>query len=437
LPRPTSYGGSWLGLLSQLPIHFWMSLVPTNRSHPRCYPKPHPVRAVILWVLFLSTSSGLTTGLGACAGPSQSEPTTPAAIVPTQAPRVVALGRLGPIGGVIKLSVPNAADSRVNQILVREGDSVTAGQVIAILQGSDRREQDLAEATKTVAYYQAKLDQARAGTSKQAELAAQREAILRLEAQQRTEGAEREATIAIAQADLREAEASYQRQSDLARSGAVSRQSLDQARRSLDSARATLTQRRAQLANSQQTLQAQIRQSQATLDQLQEVRPVDIQVAQTEVDRAKIAVAQRRADLEDTRVRVPIPGQILRINTKVGEQVNTQQGIVELGKTDQMYALAEVYETQIGQVKKGQRALIRSEYGGFVGEIQGEVEQVGLQITNPQLQASGNNPTNDENTRIVQVHIRIASQDSPKVAGLTNMQVRIEIETGLPPKSGG
>ncbi len=398
---------------------------------PRLSPRLRPSlssrsRFYLLELLLLS----LLTPLSACAGTSQSEPTPTAAIQSTQAPRVVALGRLGPIGGVIKLSVPNAADSRVNQILVREGDSVTAGQVIAILQGSDRREQDLSEAIKTVEYYQAKLDQARAGSSKQAELAAQREAVLRLQAQQRTEGAEREAAIAIAQADLREAEASYQRQSNLAQSGAISRQSLDQARRSLDTARATLSQRRAQLANSQQTLQAQIRQAEATLAQLQEVRPVDIQVAQVEVDRAKIAVAQRRADLEDTRVRVPIPGQILRINTKVGEQVNTQQGIVELGKTDQMYALAEVYETQINQIKKGQRAFIRSEYGGFSGEVQGEVEQVGLQITNPQLQSSGNNPTNDENTRIVQVQVRIIPQDSPKVAGLTNMQVRVEIETG-------
>jgi HlyD family secretion protein len=42
-------------------------------------------------------------------------------IAPT---KVTALGRLEPAGEVIKLSVANAQDSRVNQLLVTEGDRV-------------------------------------------------------------------------------------------------------------------------------------------------------------------------------------------------------------------------------------------------------------------------------------------------------------------------
>ncbi len=367
-------------------------------------------------------------------GCTQSQPQpTPTAVVPAPLPQVVALGRLGPVGGVIKLSVPNAADSRVNQILVQEGDRVEAGQIIAVLQGFERRQRDLAEAEKTVDLYEARLAQTQAGTSKVADLAVQRAAIARVEAQLRTERAEREAEIAIATADLREAEATYQRQARLADSGAISHQALDQARRDRDSKRASLSQRQAALANTEQTLRAQIDQAQASLVQLQEVRPVDVQVARAELERAKLVVEQRRADLEDTRVRVPIPGQILRINTKVGEQVNTQQGIVELGKTDQMYVLTEVYETQIGQIQPGQRARMRSEYGGFQGEIQGQVERISLQVGSPKLQDSGNDPTTDENTRVVEVSIRIDPSDSDKVAGLTNMQVRVEIDVSSPP----
>ena len=58
------------------------------------------------------------------------------------------MGKLIPKGEVIKLSVANAEDSRVNQILVEEGDRVKKNQVIAILQGIDRRERDLEEAEK-------------------------------------------------------------------------------------------------------------------------------------------------------------------------------------------------------------------------------------------------------------------------------------------------
>jgi HlyD family secretion protein len=60
----------------------------------------------------------------------ESEPITN--LAPTE---VTALGRLEPAGEVIKLSVANAQDSRVNQLLVTEGDRVTAKQLIATLQG--------------------------------------------------------------------------------------------------------------------------------------------------------------------------------------------------------------------------------------------------------------------------------------------------------------
>jgi HlyD family secretion protein len=128
-------------------------------------------------------------------------------------------------------------------------------------------------------------------------------------------------------------------------------------------------------------------------------------------------------------VRVPISGQILRINTRVGELVSTQQGIAELGRTNQMYAIAEVYETDIVKVRPGQQATITSEYGGFGGEIQGKVDEIGLQIGKTRLNQDQTNPTNDVNARVVEVKIRLNPQDSPKVAALTGMQVRVKINT--------
>ncbi|MEL6249888.1 MAG: biotin/lipoyl-binding protein [Cyanobacteria bacterium J06648_16] len=109
-------------------------------------------------------------------------------VLPAQT--VTALGRLEPEGEVIKLSVANAADSRVNQLRVEEGDWVKAGDVIAILQGLDKKQAELTAAQKNVAIYQAKLAQIRAGDAKDAEFAAQRAVIQQLEAQLLTETAE-------------------------------------------------------------------------------------------------------------------------------------------------------------------------------------------------------------------------------------------------------
>ena len=197
---------------------------------------------------------------------AQSQNVTPETKTQVKRPKqVVALGKLIPKGEVIKLSVANAEDSRVNQILVEEGDRVEKNQVIAILQGFENRERDLEEAEKAVELAQAR------------------------------------------------------------------------------------NERKARLNNTLQTLKQEITQERENLARLEEIRPVDVRVAEIELERAVIAVEQRRADLEDTKVKVPIAGQILRINTRVGEQVNTQRGIVELGQTDKMYAIAEVYETDISK----------------------------------------------------------------------------------------
>lgn len=346
-----------------------------------------------------------------------------------QPKQVVALGKLVPRGEVIKLSVANAEDSRVNQILVNEGDRVKKDQVIAILQGFENSQRNLEEAKKEVELAQAKLAQVKAGESKQAQLAAQQANISRLESRLRNEVAERQAAIASAKARLKQAQLTYNRNRSLQQQGAVSTQTFDQTKEGLDMAQATLNERLAQLGNTRQTLKQEITQERENLALLQEIRPVDVKVSEIEVEKAIIAVEKIKADLEDTKVKVPISGQILRINTRVGEQVNTEQGIVELGRTDEMYAIAEVYETDIGKVKIAQPATISSEYGGFVGKLKGKVEHLGLQVGEKEIVESTEDPTQDENSRIVEVKIRINPEDSKKVAGLTNMQVRVEMNS--------
>ncbi len=378
--------------------------------------------SVVLSILILATACNADSQ-------AQSQDTTTEAQTQVKQPtQVVALGKLIPRGEVIKLSVANAEDSRVNQILVDEGDRVEKNQVIAILQGLENRERDLEEAEKQVELAQAKLEQTRAGETKQADIAAQKANIARLESQLRHETVERQAAIASAEAQLRQAQLTYGRNQTLQQQGAVSTETFDRAKEQLDMAQAGLNERKAQLDNTQQTIKEEINQEKENLAKLQEIRPVDVRVAEIELERSIIAVEQRRADLEDTKVKVPIAGQILRINTRVGEQVNTQQGIVELGRTDEMYAIAEVYETDISRVRIGQPATISSEYGGFEGKLKGTVEHLGLQVGAKQLSESTQDPTQDENSRIVEVKIRINPEDSKKVAGLTNMRVRVEID---------
>jgi HlyD family secretion protein len=254
-------------------------------------------------------------GLGSLSGCGANEPAPKVQAAPIAA--VVALGRLQPEGEVIKISSPNAQDSRVNQILIREGQRVEAGQLLAILQGQDRRTADLRNAQAEVRLRQAELIRLQQGEGKPSQLAGQRAIITRLQAQLRTETRQRQAAVISAKATLRNAELTFQRRQALVKEGAISQADLDTAQQELATAQANLATRQAELQETLTTLPASIQQEQFRLKELSEVRPIDLVIAQEQLEKAKIAVIQAQATLEDVQIRAPVAGQILRINTQV------------------------------------------------------------------------------------------------------------------------
>jgi HlyD family secretion protein len=347
---------------------------------------------------------------------------------------VVALGKIEPEGEVIKLSVPNAQDSRVNNILVKEGEQVKKGQLIAILQGVDRRTADVQDAETDVRVKTAELMKVRQGEAKKAQIAAKNATVQRLQAQLKAQLPQKKAALASAQAILSNATYNYQQRSLLGKAGAISQNDLASSFKELQVAKATVAERQADLEETSTTLRAEISQAQAERRGLAEVRPIDIEIARAQLEKAKILVKQRGTSLQDVQVRAPIDGQILRINTRVGEQVNTAQGIMELAQTSQMLVAAEIPEIDINKIAIGQSAVISSEYGGFKGKLKGRVDSIDRQVGRRALQnasASGSgagNPTKDQNARIILVKVRLDHADSPTVEALTNMQVRVKID---------
>jgi HlyD family secretion protein len=169
----------------------------------------------------------------------------------------------------------------------------------------------------------------------------------------------------------------------------------------------------------------QIREAEANLDRISEVRFEDVQAAQASVERAIAGAKKAEAELELAFVKSPIEGRVLEINARVGERIATtsSEGIVELGRTDQMYVVAEIYETDIGRVRVGQAAIITS--GAFTGELAGTVERVGMQIGKKDV--LNTDPAADTDARVVEVKIRLDNESSQKVKDLTNLQVDVRI----------
>ncbi|MHC5828119.1 MAG: efflux RND transporter periplasmic adaptor subunit, partial [Nostoc sp.] len=134
-------------------------------------------------------------------------------------------------------------------------------------------------------------------------------------------------------------------------------------------------------------------------------------------------VQKMQAQLDQAYVRAPEAGQIMKINTRAGETVSSD-GIVELGRTDQMYAVAEVYQSDVNKVRSGQRVKVISD--SIPGELQGTVDWLGMQVQRQNLINS--DPSSNIDGRVVEVHVRLNQASSAKAAKFTNLQVKAVIE---------
>ncbi len=343
-----------------------------------------------------------------------------------EAPKIItvsALGRLEPEGEVIKLSAPTSNNgNRVDRLLVKEGTPVKTGQVIAILDSHDRLRAAFQQAKENVRGAQAKLAITQAG-AKRGELAAQRAEIGRLTAQQRGDIAYQASTIERLEAALRNAQTEYERYQALAQEGAVSASSRDSKRLTLETAQKQLQEAQASLNRTRFTSPRELSKAKATLDQLAEIRPVDVEASRVEVKRTLAAMNQAQAELKQAEVRSPIDGEVLYIHTRAGEVVSTD-GIVEIGQTGKMYAVAEVYQSDISRIKRGQQARVTSD--SIPGELRGTVERIGSQVRRQDI--INTDPSSNIDSRVVEVHVALDPASSQSAAKFTNLQVTVVIK---------
>jgi HlyD family secretion protein len=438
-------------------------------------------------------------GMFAQKPPAANQVAKPAVPTPEVATAVTSLGRLEPLGEVIKISAPSTQTGKgiLSQLLVKEGDRVTKGQIIAVLDNRQRLEAALSKVQEDVKVSQSNLAKVKAG-AKQGEIGAQKAEIDRLKSQlkgnrdtyvatkARLEGQlkwepaaqagkiqslnaqlagekpTQAATIRRLQSQLRNTEVDYKRFQQLYTERAIEATRVDAKRLEVDTIRqqiaeaqskynqtvATLNQQiienqatqnkltstaRQQIAEAKAnydtsvaTTNQQIAAAQATLSKIAEVRPVDVQGAQAELSRAQATARQAQAELTEAYVRAPVAGEILKVHTRAGESPG-DNGIVEMGQTSQMVAVAEVYESDVRKLRVGQSATIKSESGAFTQNLRGTVSYIGLQIGKQDV--LNTDPAADSDSRVVEVKIAIDPTDSTKVKGLTNSKIAVTINT--------
>lgn len=338
---------------------------------------------------------------------------------------VAALGRIEPKDEVITISGSSALQfARVGEILVKEGETVQRGQIIAILDNLNQLKAALLQAKQEVKLAQAQLEQVQAGRATRGEVNAQKARIASLEAQFQGEVATQEAAINRLKAEFQNALTEYSRFEELYSAGAISASEIDSHKLAVATLQEQINEAEADLKQISSTFPKTILEAEAVLAQLEEVRPVDERVAQAELESALASVHRAEADLELAYVRAPVDGQILTIHTFAGESISSE-GIVDLAQTQEMYVIAEVYETEISTVSPGQRVTISS--SALTRDLQGTVEQIGLRIGKKDVFNS--DPTLDIDARVIETKIRLDPEDGLQAAKFINLQVEVAINT--------
>ena len=125
-------------------------------------------------------------------------------------------------------------------------------------------------------------------------------------------------------------------------------------------------------------------------------------------------------DLFNSQLRSPIDGYILSVNTRVGER-SKNEGILDIGSSQNMEALIEVYESDINRVFISQNVELSSENGGFKKILKGEVIRISPQVK--QRKVLSTDPTGDADARIIEVLVKLNAESIKLVKNYTGMKV--------------
>ena len=127
-----------------------------------------------------------------------------------------------------------------------------------------------------------------------------------------------------------------------------------------------------------------------------------------------------KIDLFNSKLRSPIDGFILGINTRVGERPKNE-GILDIGSSQKMEALIEVYESDIDRVFISQNVELSSENGGFQKNLKGKVIRISPQVK--QRKVLSTDPTGDADSRIIEVLVKLDQDSIDIVQNYAGMKV--------------
>ena len=267
----------------------------------------------------------------------------------------------GPVSGTQSQHVTSALHAKVKEILVKEGDKVTEGQLIAKLDTKDVEE--ALEAAKT------QVDLAKANKE---------------DAQKNTK-----AEYAKVQTAYNNALLDFQRKSSLLESGDISQSEYEQAESALKDAKASLGSFKVSGGNVQ----------------VSESYDLQIKSAEEGLRKAQSAV-------DSAEIKAPISGTITRVNVEAGQFAdNLLDGkpMFTVENLDQLELSISVSEYSIGKLSLGQKAIITADVLGDE-KLEGEVSSIS---------PTGEQKNGNTAERVIPIKIKIDGDKKGLLSGIT------------------
>lgn len=232
---------------------------------------------------------------------------------------------------------------RILERLVKEGDKVSRGQLLVVLDDSELAA-DVRRQEAALRSAQATLRDVQKGARPQ-------------------EIEDARAVVSSAEATRSMTEREYQRNDQLFRQNLIAAQDVDRARQAYEVAK------------------AQERSARERLGLLLEgSRPDQIDAARWQVTQAESALTLAQSRLREARVVSPIDGVVLRKNLEAGETANPGVPILTLVNPKDVWLRAYVPETEVGRLRVGDKATLRVDafpgrvFAGRLIEIGSEAE---------------------------------------------------------------
>jgi HlyD family secretion protein len=351
---------------------------------------------------------------------ARAKPDPNATAQPPVLAKVVAPGRIQPLGGFQNVFGPPG--SRVSQLMVAEGTRVEPGSELVHYTGQRALEKQVELAASRTADLQRELQQKQvlAETNLQAAELALKNAQLNLsQAEAEQDLTPERERLALAQTKL----AGLKRLTEdddtakLVSPWAVAEKEVDIRVAESDLARASrkLNSARESIALAVETAEQNRKAAERTLELARAAAESNLS--------ARLGEEIAKMQVEESQIVAPAAGKVYRLTVRPGDSIGTTP-LMQLGDAERLECIAEVNDTLAGKVKLGQRAKLKSE--ALSRDLSGKVVSIGRFVGLPTLRDP--DPLSLVDRRAVEIQIELEPEDAKLAQAWLNLQVTVEIE---------